>query len=170
MTHPLFAYFWPSFVVGIVIGAIAATYVSRTRPSSWKKWLLFDVAIVMAVLGSLVWSGPLGGGGRYIASVERNIHATLAYYELTQVSARLGRAPLNREVILEGPADEFQRGELARVLGDLPGVSKASWGYKGGAIPIILEGAVVAIAGLLVGLFLAYLLELHRRYNAQWDW
>ena len=32
------------------------------------------------------------------------------------------------------------------------------------------KGALVAIAGFLVGLLLAYLVELHRRYNAQWSW
>jgi hypothetical protein len=35
---------------------------------------------------------------------------------------------------------------------------------------LILEGTAVAIVGFLLGLVLAYLVELRRRYNAQWNW
>jgi hypothetical protein len=37
-------------------------------------------------------------------------------------------------------------------------------------VPLIVEAAGVAILGFLVGLFLAYLLALHRRHNSQWNW
>ena len=166
----LMAYFWPSFAAGLVVGAIALTIIFRRRLSGWHKWLVVDAAIVVAVLLSLVWSGPLGGGRQFIDSVEPVARQTLDYYEMTQVSARLGHAPLTRELILEGPADDFQRSELVRVMSQLPGVSGATWKGGNGAWPIILEGALMAVAGLLVGALLAYLFELHRRYNAQWSW
>jgi hypothetical protein len=89
---------------------------------------------------------------------------------MTQINARLGHAPLTRELILEGPADDFQTSELVRLMSQLPGVSDATWQGGNGALPIIVEGALVAIAGLLVGAVLAYLAELHRRHNAQWSW
>ena len=94
----------------------------------------------------------------------------LDYYEMTQISGRLGRAPLTRQLILEGPADDFQRSELVRLMSQLPGVSNATWQGGNGAWPIILEGAVVALAGLLLGALLAFLFERHRRYPAQWSW
>ena len=167
---PLMAYFWPSVAAGLVVGAIALTIIFRRRLSGLHKWLVVDAAILTAVLLSLVWSGPLGGGRQFIDNVEPAARKTLDYYEMTQVKARLGQAPLTRELILEGPADDFQRSELVRVMGETPGVSGATWKGGNGAWPIILEGALMAIAGLLLGALLAYLFEAHRRYNAQWSW
>jgi hypothetical protein len=40
----------------------------------------------------------------------------------------------------------------------------------GGGTPLIAEGGLIALLGFLVGLLLAYLVELRRRYNAQWSW
>ncbi|MEO7601726.1 MAG: hypothetical protein ABIS39_00460 [Sphingomicrobium sp.] len=167
---PLMAYFWPSIAAGMVVGAIALTIIFRRRLSSLRKWLAVDVMVLIAVLLSLVWSGPLGGGRKFIDNVEPAARETLDYYEMTEVKARLGQAPLTRELILEGPADDFQRSELVRVMSQIPGVSRATWKSGNGAWPIILEGALMAVVGLLLGALLAYLLELHRRYNAQWRW
>jgi hypothetical protein len=52
----------------------------------------------------------------------------------------------------------------------LPGVSKAQWGNDPGGTPLMVEGSAIAVLGFLFGLLLAYLIELHRRYNAQWNW
>jgi hypothetical protein len=35
-------------------------------------------------------------------------------------------------------------------------------------IPLIAEAIVLALAGFLVGLLLAYLIALHRRANVEW--
>lgn len=163
-------YFWPSFAAGLVVGAMAFTIVFRRKLAGFRKWVALDVSAGVAVLCSLLWSGPLGGGRRFIDAVEPAARATLEYYEMTQVSARLGHAPLTRQLILEGPADDFQTSELVRLMSQLPGVSDATWQGGNGALPIIVEGALVAIVGFLIGGLLAYLLELHRRYNAQWSW
>ena len=164
------AYFWPSFAAGVVIGAAALTLMYRKWNRGFRKWLVLDFGIGVSVLASLLWSGPLGGARRFIDSVEHYARKALEYYEMTQVTARLGRGPLTRQLILEGPADDFQRSELARLFSQIPGVSDATWVSGNGAWPIILEGALVAIAGFLVGMLLAYLFERHRRYNAQWSW
>jgi len=82
---------------------------------------------------------------------------------------RLHHEPLTRELILSGPANDFQRAEAARLLSQIPGVSRAVWAPSVG-VPLIVEGAAVALAGFLFGLLLAYLVELRRRYNAQWNW
>lgn len=37
-------------------------------------------------------------------------------------------------------------------------------------IPLIVEAFGLSLAGFLAGLFLAYLLALHRRANDEWRW
>jgi hypothetical protein len=89
---------------------------------------------------------------------------------MVKVTAHLHRGPLTRRLILAGPADDFQRSELVRITGAIPGFGSVRWSEKGGGPPLILEGAAVAVLGFLFGLLLAYLVELRRRYNAQWNW
>jgi hypothetical protein len=55
-------------------------------------------------------------------------------------------------------------------MDELPGVSSTTWSSDGGGVPLIVEGAGVSLLGFLLGLLLAYLVELRRRYNAQWNW
>ena len=86
------------------------------------------------------------------------------------VSARLHHRPLTRRLVLSGTADDFQRSELVRIMGDLPGVSRASWSDASGGLPLIAEGSLVSLVGFLIGLLLADLVELRRRYNSQWKW
>jgi hypothetical protein len=89
---------------------------------------------------------------------------------MTQVTGHLHHGPLTRRVLLSGPADDFQRSELVRLLNQLPGVASARWSSDGGGLPLVVEGLGVALLGFLFGLLLAYLVELRRRYNAQWNW
>jgi hypothetical protein len=86
------------------------------------------------------------------------------------VSGHLHHGPLTRRVILSGPADEFQQSELVRIIDELPGVESTSWSPGAGGLPLIVEGAAAALVGFLLGLLVAYLIELRRRYNAQWNW
>jgi len=85
------------------------------------------------------------------------------------VEAQLHRAPLSRRLLLSGPADDFQRSELVRIMSDVPGVGRATWDQSSG-IPLMVESAALSLLGFLGGLLLAYLVELRRRYNAQWRW
>ena len=55
-------------------------------------------------------------------------------------------------------------------MSQLPGVSRAQWTPSPVGPPLLLEGSAVSVLGFLFGLLLAYLVELHRRYNAQWKW
>ena len=87
------------------------------------------------------------------------------------MTAQLHRHPLTRHVLLSGPADDFQRSEMVRYMNQVPGVESSSWSANASAgLPLIVEGMAVAIVGFLFGLLLAYLVELHRRHNAQWNW
>jgi hypothetical protein len=166
----LFDYFWPPFAAAIVIGAVALTIVFRRRLVGWKRNILLEGAALLSVIAALIWSGPLGGARSLTDSVDVVVERTLAYYEMPQIRAKLDSAPLTRQLVLEGPADDFQRQELARILTNVPGVSDAVWTGSQHAIPLIAEVAIDALLGFLCGLLLAYLLELHRRHNAQWDW
>lgn len=164
----LWAYLWPALGAGAVAG-LAAGLIGFRRGRRRNGVLVVGVAVALAC--ALLWSGPLGGAERLERQIERRIHLTLVYYEMTQVSARLHHAPLTRNILLAGPADDFQRGELVRVMEEIPGVAKASWNSKDSAgLPLVVEGLIAALLGFLLGALLAYAVELRRRYNAQWNW
>jgi hypothetical protein len=161
------AYLWPALGAGLVVGVVAGAIAFRRRP--WRNAAL-AIGFVASIALAALWHGPLGGADRFSAEVERRVQKTLVYYEMTQVSAHLHHGPLTRRILLSGPADDFQRAELARLIDQVPGVADARWSSDGGGMPLIAEGAGVAVLGFLLGLLLAYLIELRRRYNAQWTW
>lgn len=157
-------YFWPLFAAGLVAGGIAGLNGFRRRERR-----VFLIGAAAAIAAALLWHGPLGAADRFAGAVERNARFVLNDWEMAAVSARLQRAPLTRRLELAGPADGFQRGELVRLMNLVPGVGSASWG-KARAVPLAAEGAGVSLLGFLLGLVLAYLVELRRRHNAQWTW
>lgn len=161
---PLWSYFWPVFAFGLAVGLVGGVFGFRRK----RRWI-WSAAVVLAIGGAAVWHGPLGAAERFTAMVDASARQTLVDYEMTQVTAHLHRAPLTRRLMLSGQADDFQRPELVRILSDLPGVSSATWSSSGG-IPLLLEAGIVSVVGFLAGLLLAYLIELRRRYNAQWKW
>ena len=163
--NPLWSYFWPVFACGLVLGAAGGLIAMRGR----KAWMLAPAA-ALALAAAAAWHWPLGAADRYASTIERWTEQTLVYYEMTSVEARLQQEPLTRRILLSGEADEFQREELARLLGSIRGVSSASWSEGAFLLPLIGEAALTALAGFLLGLLLAYVRELRRRYNAQWSW
>lgn len=165
--NAFWAYFWPCFAVGLIAGGPAGRVAFRPRARRERTLALgFAAALLLAVL----WHGPLGGARRFEAKVQQEIDETLTYYEMKQVTGHLHHGPLTRKVLLSGQADDFQRSELVRLMDELPGVGSTSWSQQGGGIPLLVEGAAIAVLGFLFGLLLAYLAELRRRYNAQWNW
>ena len=74
-----------------------------------------------------LYHGPWGASDEFRASVERRARNLLDYYELPNVTARLDDGPLQRRVILDGPADDFQRRALVEKVGELPGVNEVQW-------------------------------------------
>jgi len=165
--NALWTYLWPIIAAGMVIGAIAGTVAFR-RPAKRKMVMAYGIGAAIAAVA--LWHWPLGGADQFSGRIERGARQARDYYEMTQVTAHLQRGPLSRRLILTGPADDFQHSELVRLLDQLPGVSSVSWAGGRGGVPLIAEAALMAIVGFLVGLGLAYLFELHRRYNAQWKW
>lgn len=164
--NALWTYFWPVFAAGLLIGAVAGLVAFRLP----KRAGILTLGALASIAAAILWHGPLGAAGRFTGEVERSARQTLVDYEMTQVTARLHHDPLTRRIILSGSADDFQRSELVRIMDSLPGVSSASWSGAKGGLPLIAEAGIASLAGFLIGLLLAYLVELRRRYNAQWKW
>ena len=165
--NALWSYFWPAFGAGLIGGIVAGLVAFRRRDRR-------NSALALGVLASIglaaLWHGPLGAADRFSHEVEQTVRLALIYNEIPEVSGHLHHGPLTRRLLLSGPADDFQKSELVRIMNEVPGVESVSWSTDGAGSPLILEGAVVALLGFLLGLVVAYLIELRRRYNAQWNW
>lgn len=172
--------YWPVLTVAIVLGVNFGAIVFRKRgQSQFKKinWprrrkLVFAAGVVLVLAFGAAWHGPIGKGDRFIAETERFSRRVLVDFEMEPVTAVVESNPIKRQLILSGPADNFQRRELVRILNDVPGVAGVRWTDQrpGFALPLLLEVELAALLSFGVGLVLAYLLELRRRSNAQWRW
>jgi hypothetical protein len=163
--NTLWAYFWPCVAAGLLTGGIGGLFGFRR-----KRRLPLIAGALLAIAAAAAWHGPLGAADRFTARIEHQSREALDYYELPKVTAHLHRSPLTRRLVLVGQVDDWQRGELIRLFSQLPGVSRATWSESDAGLPLILEAVIAAIIGFLGGLLIAYLLELRRRYNAQWTW
>ena len=182
---PFWTYFWPVFAAALMVGTVTGWIASRVKivrvrerprepdfvrkPLRWRLTVL-AIGLAVSVAAAAAWHGPLGAADRFRATIERQSREALDYYEMTKVTAHLHRAPLTRRLVLVGQVDDWQSSELVRLFSQLPGVSRATWSESDAGLPLILEAVLVAIGGFLGGLLIAYLLELRRRYNAQWTW
>jgi hypothetical protein len=92
-----------------------------------NRTLIFLSGAAATIAASALWHGPLGAGERLATRAEKIARATLDYYEMSAVSARVARHPLSRVIILSGPADDFQRSELLRIMRQVPGVNEVRW-------------------------------------------
>jgi len=164
--NAFWAYFWPPFAAGVIVAVIAGA-VAFHRPR--KRIVALAIGAALSIALAALWHGPLGAADRFTDEVEHVIRQALVYNEIPEVSARLHRDPLTRRVLLSGPADDFQQSQLLILMNEVPGVESASWS-GGEGIPLLAEGAAAALLGFLLGLIVAYLRELRRRYNAQWNW
>jgi len=88
---------------------------------------IFLIGIAATMAETALWHGPLGAGDRLATRAETIARRTLDYYELPMIQAHMQRSPMARRLILSGPADEFQRQELVRILNDIPGVLDVRW-------------------------------------------
>jgi len=183
--NTFWSYFWPLVAAGLVIGALAGGIGFRMPRAQAKarmqgeaipddrrarRWMSLIIGALACGAAAALWFGPIGAADLFARRVERDARITLSNYEIPQVGAHLHRNPLSRRLILYGPADDFQRSELVRIMPLIPGIREARWSNSGGGTPLIVESIAAAIAGFLFGLLLAYLVELRRRYNSQWNW
>jgi hypothetical protein len=82
--------------------------------------------VALAMAATALWH-DLGAGDRMANTIERNARLQLDHDEMTQVQARVQRGPMSRELMLSGPADDFQRREIVARMEQLPGVGGARW-------------------------------------------
>ena len=167
--NTFWTYFWPLFATGLVVGMVAGLFGFRRNHLRART---VSAAALIAVAAALLWHGPLGAADRFTTEVEGNARTGLDSWEMPHVTAHLHREPLTRVLVLSGPRslDDFQRSELVKIMDTVPGVSNARWSEAPAGAPLIIEGAAAAILGFLLGVLVAYLIELRRRYNAQWTW
>jgi hypothetical protein len=92
---------------------------------SRRAILLLGVAATIGF--TALWHSPLGAGEKLAGLSETGARRTLDYYELPLIQAHMQRGPLARRLILSGPADDFQRRELVRILDETPGVLDVRW-------------------------------------------
>jgi hypothetical protein len=90
-----------------------------------KVTLLLGALAAVAV--AEVYHGPFGAAQTLEQRIEREARTELDRNEMFQVQAQLEDRPLSRTLVLSGSADDFQRSELVRVLGELPGVAAVEW-------------------------------------------
>ena len=161
--------YWPVIVAAAVAGVIAGAFGFRR-----KKRGRFAVAAGLAVVIAIawVWHGPAGAGSRFAYAAEQQTRQVLVDFEMAPVRAVVERSPLSRTLVLNGPADDFQRSELVRILNDVRGIGSVHWADEPAPfiLPLLLEVELAALLSFGLGLLLAYLLELRRRSNAQWSW
>ena len=184
----LWHFYWPAVLAALVVGVIAGRYGFRREvatpvagqdapepapavPARRRKILLSGLAAALLITGA--WH-VARGAGQFVNFVEGSAAAELRHQEMTTVTAKLERSPLRRTLLLQGSADDFQRGELVRIMGSIPGAATGRWTSpplgSSALLPLIAEAELLALVGFLLGLLLSFLLELRRRSNAQWRW
>jgi len=92
-----------------------------------KPWTILLLGFAGMTGFTAIWHGPVGAGERLTKRIEGQARRQLDHDEMYQVQARLQREPLSRRLVLSGPADDFQRRELARRLDSIPGVLDVRW-------------------------------------------
>ena len=158
------------FIPALVLGTVVLYGLASLADRVSVGWLIIAIAF------ALLWHWPLAGSARLAADIERTARTTLDYYELPQVGAAVQRDPMMRRVILSGPADRFQQRELVRIMNEIPGVGSVAWRTSSGQgrsrlmLPLLAEAIFTALAGAVVGMLLAHLVEMRRRANAEWSW
>ena len=170
--------YWPVVVAAVIIGLNSGVLGFRSTSkvprsvAKRRRALALGGGIAASLLFGAAWHGPVGWGDRFAAGIEQDARTTLDHLEMTKVSARLERGPLERTIVLDGPADDFQRSELVRIMSQLPGAGDARWTDMSSParLPLLAEVELAALFSFGVGLVLAYLLELRRRSRAQWRW
>jgi len=92
-----------------------------------NRGVIFCAGVFATLAVAALWHGPLGAGDRLAARADKIALATLVKYERPMNGAKLERSPMSRRMILSGPADDFQRDELVRIMVQVPGVNEVRW-------------------------------------------
>ncbi len=88
---------------------------------------IFMIGIAATLGATALYHGPMGKGDAFAAAIEQAARAELDRQEMFQIDGRLDRGPLRRTLVLSGPADDFQREELPKIMIKIPGVEAVRW-------------------------------------------
>ncbi len=124
------------------------------------------IGLAASLAATALWHGPGGAGARLGKALDHEVRFMLDHYEMQAVGARIQHDPLTRRIILDGPADAFQRGEIRRLTETLPGVAAADWtgsGDRPRQLPLLIEAMLLSLASFAAGAVLAYIAALRRR-------
>lgn len=91
------------------------------------RWATLALGIAASLGATAIYHGPVGTGERMARAIERVARTELDLQEMVQIQARIERGPLRRTLVLSGPADDFQRRELPKIMVRLPGVEAVRW-------------------------------------------
>ena len=98
-----------------------------------SRRLKFLIGLAAALLTGWISHGPLGQGKAFVAVMEAQAKVVVREAEIPGVEVRFSRNVLNREAILSGPANEFQREGQGLLPGlnervrAVPGVATVRW-------------------------------------------
>lgn len=172
--------YWPLLTIAVVLGVVAGSVGFRatvrrragTRELRRRATIVIATGALIALALGAIWHGPVRIGEKLANTVDRTSRKVLDDWEMTQVQGHIERDPIRRTLVLSGPADDFQRSELVRIMDDVPGVANVRWkdARSTFALPLLAEAELGGLICFGLGLLLAYLLELRRRYRAQWSW
>ena len=132
--------------------------------NAWAKIL---IGLAAALLAGWLHLGPLGHGEAYVSALEQRARTAVAETGVPGISVSLGRDPLNRQALLSGPADAFQRegqGELKGIndlVREIEGVSAARWADEGAGdfvLPLLAELSIWTLIAYFAGLGLGWLI------------
>lgn len=185
----LWDYYWPVVAVALVVGLIAGILAfgplrltvrggspdeqTAVRKARRIRRLSIPFGALAVLIVTALWHGPLGTAERFRTEVETAVRVTLDDWEMTQVQGWLEQGLMSRTVVLSGPADDFQRRELVRIIGGIPGVGDVRWAQarrSGLELPLLVEVELWSLVGFGLGLLLAWLIEIRRRARAEWRW
>jgi hypothetical protein len=129
--------------------------------------------LALALAAGWISHGPLGGGERLIATLEREAQAAVAQAELPGISVRLDRHPLGRNATLSGPANDLQREGLGSQMGisdyvrGVDGIGTVRWADEAPrerrALPLLAETLILAALFYFIGFGLGWFLWGRRR-------
>ena len=172
----LWDYYWPAITAALVIGVVSGVIGFRNSRGAAapqrRRLLAFGAGALAAFAATALWHGPLGAGDRLANSLDRDVRQLIVAFEVPQFLSRVERDPIRRMILLSGPADDFQRAELVRILDASPGVAAARWDNTSGgsSLPVLAEVSLASLVAFGLGLLLSFLLELRRRSRAEWRW
>jgi hypothetical protein len=129
------------------------------------RWPKFPIGLSLVLAIGAIFHGPLGGGARFVDSLDARADRRLSVVDLPGIAAKFGRAPLSRTATLSGEASEFQREGLGSFPGlnerieTIPGAGGIHWAGEPApfTLPLIVETLLQLTAAYLVGFLIGRL-------------